>query len=289
MQLNLSKLVLHGNALLHILATKKLYEIDEFINDKFRENVRLIVDGSYPSYLGLCLLLTGKTFYQYQILTVGKVCDLLTLLIFLLTYFSTFVVVLTMVEAYFLLFGKCQHQMKMVIAQRDIFSARFLKRRLRKLQKLHMVLSLNFQIIQETFNFSLLLFWFGGTTIMIGNIFGLSNYVFYDEELSENAIVTLVVSVFGALSTTYLIFKLDKLGNVSEDILSFLFQCPVSKLNPLESAQIEMLIYTLTLQKPVLKASDIFVLKTGLIASVSGTILTYVLVALQFHAVWSKK
>jgi hypothetical protein len=89
----------------------------------------------------------------------------------------------------------------------------------------------------------------------------------------------------------------------SQDILSFLFRCPISKLSPLESAQIEMLITTLTLQKPQLKASDIFTIGTGLLASVrinckdtqgyflvkvSGTVLTYVLVALQFHALWSK-
>jgi hypothetical protein len=88
----------------------------------------------------------------------------------------------------------------------------------------------------------------------------------------------------------------------SQDILSFLFRCPISKLSPLESAQIEMLITTLTLQKPQLNI-DIFTIDTGLLASVrinckdtqgyffvkvSGTVLTYVLVALQFHALWSK-
>jgi hypothetical protein len=88
----------------------------------------------------------------------------------------------------------------------------------------------------------------------------------------------------------------------SQDILSFLFRCPISKLTPLESAQIEMLITTLTLQKPQLNI-DIFTIGTGLLASVrinckhtqgyflvkvSGTVLTYVLVALQFHALWSK-
>jgi hypothetical protein len=50
--------------------------------------------------------------------------------------------------------------------------------------------------------------------------------------------------------------------------LSFLFKRPVSKLSALESAQIEMLITTLILQKPQLKASDIFIVGTGFLASV---------------------
>jgi hypothetical protein len=59
-----------------------------------------------------------------------------------------------------------------------------------------------------------------------------------------------------------------KLVFQSQDILSFLFKCPVSKLSALESAQIEMMINTLILQKPQLKASDIFTVGTELLASV---------------------
>ncbi|KAF5302953.1 hypothetical protein FQR65_LT19054 [Abscondita terminalis] len=72
---------------------------------------------------------------------------------------------------------------------------------------------------------------------------------------------------------------------VSDDILSFLFKYPISKLSVSEASQIEMLIKTIVYQKPVLRASDIFVVSTKLLASVSGTIVTYVLVALQFHSV----
>ncbi|KAF2893178.1 hypothetical protein ILUMI_12994, partial [Ignelater luminosus] len=53
----------------------------------------------------------------------------------------------------------------------------------------------------------------------------------------------------------------------SEDILSFLFKYPISKLSPAEAAQVEMLITTLTIQKPVLRASDIFTVGTRLLAS----------------------
>lgn len=50
---------------------------------------------------------------------------------------------------------------------------------------------------------------------------------------------------------------------------SFLFRYPISKLTSEEAAQVELLITTLTLQKPILKAGDIFTVGTRLMASVS--------------------
>ncbi|KAJ3663177.1 hypothetical protein Zmor_007483 [Zophobas morio] len=82
-------------------------------------------------------------------------------------------------------------------------------------------------------------------------------------------------------------YEAEKISTMSEKLLSFLFKYPVSKLTPLESAQIEMLISSLTLLKPQLNASDIFTIGTALLVSLSGTVVTYVLVALQFHALLS--
>ena len=212
MQLNLSKMIQHCNNLLQLFARKTLYEIDEFIDDQYRQKMRLIVDGSYPSYLGQCLLLIGKTLYQYQTLNLEKVCYCLTILILLLTFLSIIVTFLTMLESYFSIFQKCHHQTRKFLIEQS--AGKLLKVRLRKIQKLHMVASANFQIIQDTFDFPMLLFWLCASIIMIGNFFGFLNYLFYHEELSENAIVTLVISLFAALSTIHLVFKLDKLGHV---------------------------------------------------------------------------
>ncbi|KAF2881813.1 hypothetical protein ILUMI_24369 [Ignelater luminosus] len=71
-----------------------------------------------------------------------------------------------------------------------------------------------------------------------------------------------------------------------EDILSFLSKYPISKLSTAEAIQVETFITTLLLQKPVFRASDVFTVGTRLLASMSGTIVTYLLVALQFHATW---
>ncbi|CAH1367220.1 unnamed protein product [Tenebrio molitor] len=124
--------------------------------------------------------------------------------------------------------------------------------------------------------------------LFVGNIFLYIINIQEDRPLSNREIVSVIFCALGSLACIFAIYKYQQLHDLSQDILSFLFRCPISKLSPLESAQIEMLITTLTLQKPQLKASDIFTIGTRLLPSVSGTVLTYVLVALQFHALWSK-
>ncbi|KAF2888689.1 hypothetical protein ILUMI_17484, partial [Ignelater luminosus] len=49
--------------------------------------------------------------------------------------------------------------------------------------------------------------------------------------------------------------------------MPFLFKYPISKLSSAEATQVEMLITTFHLQKPVLEASDIFTVGTRLLAS----------------------
>ncbi|XP_065161027.1 uncharacterized protein [Atheta coriaria] len=88
-------------------------------------------------------------------------------------------------------------------------------------------------------------------------------------------------------SMFYLVQLVDSI-NHSDDITSFLFRYPISKLTPSEAAQIEILLTTLHTQKPILKASGIFTIGTRLMASITGTVITYVLVALQFHASWNQ-
>ncbi|CAH1367214.1 unnamed protein product, partial [Tenebrio molitor] len=88
----------------------------------------------------------------------------------------------------------------------------------------------------------------------------------------------IVKSLAFFLAFSNVCYQAQRVATMSQDILSFLFKRPVSKLSALESAQIEMLITTLILQKPQLKASDIFIVGTGFLASVLGTILTYLLV-----------
>ncbi|XP_044270063.1 uncharacterized protein LOC123014844 [Tribolium madens] len=130
---------------------------------------------------------------------------------------------------------------------------------------------------------------FYGCLLLIGNFYLFVNFIQESTPYTIEELLSFVLCFFGGFGSIIVLFKLQELNSLSQDILSFLFKCPISKLNKLESAQVEMLIATLTLQKPEIKISDILTVGTGLLASISGTVLTYVLVALQFHAIWSTK
>ncbi|XP_045461782.1 uncharacterized protein LOC123671927 isoform X2 [Harmonia axyridis] len=88
------------------------------------------------------------------------------------------------------------------------------------------------------------------------------------------------------LIVIFMMRKGTLIASISDDTLSFLFKYPISKLSETEAYQVEMLIYTLSTHKPTIKASDIFTVGTKLLASISGTVVTYVLVALQFRPAW---
>ncbi|XP_031352485.1 uncharacterized protein LOC116177614 [Photinus pyralis] len=80
--------------------------------------------------------------------------------------------------------------------------------------------------------------------------------------------------------------SIQQFDTLTDEILSFLFKYHVSKLTRTEAAQVEMLINVITAQRPIFNACDIFVVGTKLFATVCGTIVTYVMVALQFHKTW---
>ncbi|XP_031354652.1 uncharacterized protein LOC116179083 isoform X3 [Photinus pyralis] len=82
------------------------------------------------------------------------------------------------------------------------------------------------------------------------------------------------------------LFWLDKLMNVSDDLLSFLFKYKISKLKKPAADEVELLIKTLIIRKPVMNASKIFVIHTGLLLPVLKTWFTYFLVGVQMLAAW---
>nr|XP_008190686.2 PREDICTED: uncharacterized protein LOC103312264 isoform X2 [Tribolium castaneum] len=175
-------------------------------------------------------------------------------------------------------------------SQQNVISGLTLFEQLQKLQRLYMSLRRNFKL-NETFLQP------GVIIIHCVNIcFLLIGYVYFSVMFFEGEAVLLKFDIYLILKSSalvvafcFLCYQAQKVAVMSQDILSFLFKCPISKLNKLESAQVEMLIATLTIQKPEVKVSDIFTIGTGLLASISGAVLTYVLVALQFHAIWSTK
>ncbi|CAH0548004.1 unnamed protein product [Brassicogethes aeneus] len=77
-------------------------------------------------------------------------------------------------------------------------------------------------------------------------------------------------------------------ANIGDDIISYLFRYPTAILRPHEAAQVELLIFTLTALKPKLVASRVINVGVSLIASISGAVVTYILVALQLHQAFIK-
>ncbi|XP_045461783.1 uncharacterized protein LOC123671927 isoform X3 [Harmonia axyridis] len=102
----------------------------------------------------------------------------------------------------------------------------------------------------------------------------------------RDIVVVQLFTYLSVIGVTNLCVDVESLNHLSDDTLSFLFKYPISKLSETEAYQVEMLIYTLSTHKPTIKASDIFTVGTKLLASISGTVVTYVLVALQFRPAW---
>ncbi|XP_031354653.1 uncharacterized protein LOC116179083 isoform X4 [Photinus pyralis] len=73
---------------------------------------------------------------------------------------------------------------------------------------------------------------------------------------------------------------------MSDDLLSFLFKYKISKLKKPAADEVELLIKTLIIRKPVMNASKIFVIHTGLLLPVLKTWFTYFLVGVQMLAAW---
>jgi hypothetical protein len=157
--------------------------------------------------------------------------------------------------------------------------------RLRKLQRLYMCLRRNF-LLNENFlqpevfiiftaDICVLMIGYGYFAVMFAQ--GAVTLLKYDFIIVIKSLAFILAwtnicyhaqRVATMVGKNYVQISSFKLVFQSQDILSFLFKCPVSKLSSLESAQIEMLINTLILQKPQLKASDIFTVGTELLASV---------------------
>ncbi|XP_031354651.1 uncharacterized protein LOC116179083 isoform X2 [Photinus pyralis] len=81
-------------------------------------------------------------------------------------------------------------------------------------------------------------------------------------------------------------FMRQTLAFQSDDLLSFLFKYKISKLKKPAADEVELLIKTLIIRKPVMNASKIFVIHTGLLLPVLKTWFTYFLVGVQMLAAW---
>ncbi|KAL3275938.1 hypothetical protein HHI36_020672 [Cryptolaemus montrouzieri] len=136
----------------------------------------------------------------------------------------------------------------------------------------------------ELWNPALLLWSISTLTSLVLNCYNI--VLLFDNKDSENSIGIHIRTYVSFAAIFSVIVGSGDIIDISDDTLSFLFKYPICKLSEPEAHQVEMLIYTLSTHKPIIRASDIFTVRTELLASISGTVVTYVLVALQFTPAW---
>ncbi|KAF2881811.1 hypothetical protein ILUMI_24367 [Ignelater luminosus] len=179
-----------------------------------------------------------------------------------------------------MLFKKCFKNIKIILLEEIEKSNKNRSKTvsLQKLNNLYMCLVWNYRYLITFLQPSLLVIWISVMIIVIC-LFYILLLAYSLHEFKRD--LFLEIRTYGILAMPiFVLTETEKLNCISEDILSFLFKYPISKLNPAEAAQVETLITTLHLQRPILKASDVFTVGTRLLASISGTVVTYVLVAL---------
>ncbi|KAF2899422.1 hypothetical protein ILUMI_06753 [Ignelater luminosus] len=177
------------------------------------------------------------------------------------------------------------HQKRQICQKQQIAQVFPLEVTLQRLIRLYLGLTYNHRQLVVYMNPSFTIWWLVLMSILILCFYFLV-IVYIRSEFGDPLLVSRSYgSVFGIIMY---VATIERLNIMSQDILSFLFKYPISKLSRAEAAQVELLITTLNIQKPVLNASDIFTVGTRLLASISGTVVTYVLVALQFRASWTK-
>ncbi|KAJ3663185.1 hypothetical protein Zmor_007490 [Zophobas morio] len=183
---------------------------------------------------------------------------------------------------YHIMFENCYEELRQCLRTKT--HARLLTK-LQKLQRFYMCLRRNFKLNELFFRSGMIIIYTIDVCLLL---IGFSYLVVVLNEQDVNLLkfdwFVIVKSL--ALVAIFCIFcyEAERILIQTQNTLSLLFQCSLTKLSSLESAQVELIIQTFVVLKPNLNISYIFNVNTGLLASVCGTVITYSLVALQFRA-----
>ncbi|KAJ3663186.1 hypothetical protein Zmor_007491 [Zophobas morio] len=161
--------------------------------------------------------------------------------------------------------------------------------KLKKLQRFYMCLRRNFKL-NERFVRSGIVITYAINVCLVLIMFSYFVVLQAEQELDLTTLDFYLAGKSMALIGMFFVgcYDAQRILNKAQNTLLSLFQCSTTKLKSEEAAQIESIIQTLSVLKPDLNASYIFTADMGLIASICGTVLTHVLVALQFRALLSR-
>ncbi|XP_076264012.1 uncharacterized protein LOC143198578 [Rhynchophorus ferrugineus] len=157
--------------------------------------------------------------------------------------------------------------------------------KLKQYQKIYPAFSLNYEYqIVGYGNFFFIIWHF--ILAIISQIFCMSYLVVL---ISGNAdfnaeIFGEFIYCIGLIGFSYYICKKSSdITNLSNDLISYIYKYPITKLTLEEANLVESLLLVLHTHKPKMAIFDIFTVRKSIIPSVVGQVVTYGLVALQFN------
>ncbi|KAF5306383.1 hypothetical protein FQR65_LT18579 [Abscondita terminalis] len=266
--------ILQFQGLLFILEYRFYYGIDSFITEDMKKMIK------YSTYCFTIFFLITESFYIVNICKEEIFSYALTI-DFMATTIAYYLEGVFMYQTYILVFLYKNVYRKFTNEVKLKLECKKKNKQFRRLFTLYMDVTNTYRRFEEVLGFILLLWNITGTLSIILTFFYL--FLGYAKGARVNGIV--VFHSFGfVIGLMWYMINGDQMKNVADSLSSFLFKYPISKLSLEEATQIELFIITLRMYKPILTASDMFTVETNLLSSISGTVVTYVLVALQFYA-----
>ncbi|CAG9858749.1 unnamed protein product [Phyllotreta striolata] len=272
--------MLFTNGFLEIIEQRKLYGIDTMLTSK--------IMGYYSIYSKCMSILHCSTavlqvlvflykMERFELDYIGLTLALLVCTVNTGSYVAFFVSTITV---YYIMLSKMREEIETALHRKE----ETLSEKLRILQRFYLLCVFNYK--RHIFAYGTMLMHFTQFLFEVASLVDyLLNAYFLtdDDEFHWMAAFRVLFLNYGNAFIGFYIWLINQLILIGDDLLSFLYKYPINRLSRSEASQVEMLILTLTLEKPILRASDIFTVGTVLLSTVSGNAVTYVLVALQFN------
>jgi hypothetical protein len=217
----------HIRGIVFILEDCHSFGIDGFVDQKFKTRIdSLILFYILPSFIATGFVMSMLNFKLYNLeLALETFC----ILVLVLINFSNALLVYLYVEIYTTLFERCYIQVERILSARirNSDNKRFcpfsfkitLKKKLQKLQILHLRICQNFKVFARASQNAFLMWWAAFCVIFIGNAFLLIKCVQEYRSLSNREAMSLILCFSGILSSVLVTCKCQKLTDVVRKII----------------------------------------------------------------------
>nr|XP_022908837.1 uncharacterized protein LOC111420148 isoform X2 [Onthophagus taurus] len=279
------------------------------VKEKIMELKQLVKVLNEASYYGIEVFLTETTIQRYKTWSVVAITGAALLEgVFLLScsfYFDTTLWTLmeqtTNVFCSFLhviavgnyilfgflykkLFSVCLNEMKRDLGEKNCFMVINNKKKFNKLIRLYLKLMKCYEIYgksaEEIDTISLIMY----IAMFINTAFLIYIGCYY-ETINYRFVFNSMQSLSGFIIISFYLFQIEGLKHIGNDLKSFIFKFPINSLDSFTSNQVELALILLEIKTPLIRPLQMFTVGSSLIMFAST--ITYVLVALQFHVMFS--